>query len=98
MRTFHVLVANTLVANVTTNFLWFALTFWVYLETTSVLATAIVGGSYMVLVATSGMFFGTFVDRHLRRTSMLLSSLISLVAFGLAGVVYVVSSPSAFRD
>ena len=74
MRTFHLLVANTLVASVTNNFLWFALTFWVYLETRSVLATAIIGGGYMLLVAVSGMFFGTFVDRHLRRTSMLLSS------------------------
>ena len=91
MRTFHLLVANTLVANVTSNFLWFALTFWVYLETRSVLATAIIGGGYMLLVAVSGMFFGTFVDRHLRRTSMLLSSAISLGAFSLAGVVYVVA-------
>ena len=67
MRTFHLLVANTLVASVTNNFLWFALTFWVYLETRSVLATAIIGGGYMLLVAVSAMFFGTFVDRHLRR-------------------------------
>ena len=49
MRTFHLLVANTLVASVTNNFLWFALTFWVYLETRSVLATAIIGGGYMLL-------------------------------------------------
>ena len=51
MRTFHLLVANTLVASVTNNFLWFALTFWIYLETRSVLATAIIGGGYMLLVA-----------------------------------------------
>ena len=88
MRTFHLLVANTLVASVTNNFLWFALTFWVYLETRSVLATAIIGGGYMLLVAVSGMFFGTFVDRHLRRTSMLLSSALSLAAFALAGLVF----------
>ena len=66
-RIFHLLVANTLVASVTNNFLWFALTFWVYLETLSVLATAIIGGGYMLLVAISGMAFGTFVDRHLRQ-------------------------------
>ena len=98
MRTFHLLVANSLAANVTTNFLWFALTFWVYLETRSVLATAIIGGGYMLLVAASGMFFGTFVDRHRRRTSMLLSSAISVVAFGLAGAVYLVSPASGLRD
>jgi MFS transporter, DHA3 family, multidrug efflux protein len=98
MRTFHLLVANTLVASVTNNFLWFALTFWVYLETLSVLATAIIGGGYMLLVAVSGMFFGTFVDRHLRRTSMLLSSGISLGTYTLAGLIYAVSPGSALRD
>jgi MFS transporter, DHA3 family, multidrug efflux protein len=98
MRTFHLLVANTLVASVTNNFLWFALTFWVYLETRSVLATAIIGGGYMLLVAVSGMFFGTFVDRHLRRTSMLLSSAISLATFTLAGVIYALAPGSALRD
>ena len=98
MRTFHLLVANTLVASVTNNFLWFALTFWVYLETKSVLATAIIGGGYMLLVAVLGMFFGTFVDRHRRRTSMLLSSMVSLVSFASAGVLYVVAPAAALRD
>ena len=98
MRTFHLLVANSLAANLTTTFLWFALTFWVYLETRSVLATAIIGGGYMLFVTVSGMFFGTFVDRHLRRTSMLLSSAISVGAFTLACVVYAVAPASGLRD
>ena len=98
MRTFHLLVANTLVANVTNNFLWFALTFWVYLETLSVLATAIIGGGYMLLVSVSGMFFGTFVDHHRRKTSMLVSSLLTLATFALAGAVYVVAPAPALRD
>jgi DHA3 family multidrug efflux protein-like MFS transporter len=98
MRTFRLLVANTLIASVTNNFLWFCLTFWVYLETRSVLATAIVGGGYMLLVAISGMFFGTFVDRHSRRTSMLLSSAVTLGAFALATAVYFSSPALAFRD
>lgn len=98
MRTFHLLVANTLVAAVTNNFLWFALTFWVYLETRSVLATAVIGGGYMLLLATSGMFVGTFVDRHRRRSSMLLSSVLTLAAFTLAGLVYLAAPPGALRD
>jgi DHA3 family multidrug efflux protein-like MFS transporter len=97
MRTFYLLVANTLVANVTTSFLWFALTFWVYLETRSVVATAIIGGGYMLLFAISGLFFGTFVDRHRRKTSMLLSSVLTLGAFALAGVVYV-AAPGDIHD
>ena len=98
VRTFHLLVANTLVASVTNNFLWFALTFWVYLETKSVMATAIIGGGYMLLLAVSGMFFGTFVDRHRRKTSMLLSNAISLVAFLVAGAVYALAPAGSLQD
>jgi DHA3 family multidrug efflux protein-like MFS transporter len=98
MRTFQLLVANTLAASVTNNFLWFALTFWIYLETRSVVATAIVGGGYMLLAAASAMAFGTFVDRHLRSTSMMLSSLCTLGAFGAAAGIYAVAPPEALRD
>ena len=45
MRTFHQILVNTAVANITTSFLWFALTFWVYLGTRSVLATGLIGGA-----------------------------------------------------
>ena len=38
-RTFAGILVNTALANVTTSYLWFALTFWVYLETRSVVAT-----------------------------------------------------------
>ena len=98
MRTFHLLVANTLAASVTNNFLWFALTFWIYLETRSVVATAIIGGGYMLLAAASAMAFGTFVDRHLRATSMMLSSLVTLAAFGAAAAVYALAPPESVRD
>ena len=52
-RTFAQVLVNTAVANVTTSYLWFGLTFWVYLETRSVLATGLVGGAYMLFVALS---------------------------------------------
>jgi DHA3 family multidrug efflux protein-like MFS transporter len=77
---------------------WFALTFWVYLETRSVLATAIIGGGYMLLVALSGMFFGTFVDRHLRKTSMVVSAGMSLTTFALAGVVYAIAPAGSLHQ
>jgi DHA3 family multidrug efflux protein-like MFS transporter len=98
MKTFHLLVANTLLASVTNNFLWFALTFWVYLETRSVLATAIVGGGDMLLMAVSGMFFGTFVDRHRRKTSMLLSNALTFAAFLTAGAVYALAPAGSLQD
>lgn len=88
LRTFHLLVANTLIAGTANNFLWFALIFWMYLETRSVIATSVIGGLYMLLFAASGIFFGTYVDGHRRRTSMLVSSVASLTFFLLATVVY----------
>ncbi|MGH8910871.1 MAG: hypothetical protein ACRDVD_00035 [Acidimicrobiia bacterium] len=88
MHVFYRLVANTLVASVTNNFLWFALTFWVYLETRSVIATSVIGGAYMLLFAASGLYFGTFVDRTTRKASMLVSSGASLVLYLAAAMAY----------
>ncbi|MGH8942029.1 MAG: MFS transporter, partial [Acidimicrobiia bacterium] len=67
------------------------LVFWVYLETRSVVATSVIGGVYMLLFAASGIFFGTFVDSHNRKTSMMLSSVGSLASFVLATIVYFVA-------
>lgn len=88
VRAFRLLLANALVANVTTSYLWFALTFWAYLETRSVLATSIIGGSYMLLVAAFGMVFGTVVDRHLKKHVMIASGIVPLAMFAAAGGLY----------
>jgi DHA3 family multidrug efflux protein-like MFS transporter len=88
MRTFlHVLV-NTAVANLTTNFLWFAVVFWVYLETRSILATGVLGGAYMMLLALSSMWFGSLVDRLRKRRVMLISAWSSLVAFIIGCLIF----------
>ena len=52
------LLLNTLATGVTSTFLWFALTFWVYLQTRNVIATGVVGGAYMLLVSMSSIVFG----------------------------------------
>ena len=88
MRSFLHLLSNTLVASVTTNFLWFALTFWVYLETRSVMTTALIGGAYMLLVAASGMFFGTVVDRTKKKHAMIMSATVTLASYLIAGAVF----------
>lgn len=89
MKNFAQVLANTLVANVTTSFLWFALTFWLYLETKSVLATALVGGIYMLLVTISSLFFGTMVDKHHKKAVMVWSSIFTLSAYLLSVGFYV---------
>ncbi|WP_251452983.1 MFS transporter [Microbacterium sp. Marseille-Q6648] len=98
MRTFAHVLVNTAAANITTSFLWFALTFWVYLETRSVLATGIIGGAYMLLIAFFAMLFGTIVDRHRKHAVMVLSSVVSLASFLVAGVVYLLQPESALVD
>src|SRR5262245_3540065 len=70
MATFHRLLANTLVSGVTSSFLWFALTFWVYLETRSVVTTGVVGGAFSIASAVLSPVFGTYVDRHRKRHAL----------------------------
>ena len=97
-RTFAQVLVNTAVANVTTSFLWFALTFWVYLETRSVLATGIIGGAYMLLVALCSMAFGTIVDRHRKHQVMVFAGAVTLVSFGIALAFYAAFPESALLD
>ena len=98
MRSFLQVLANTMVANVTTSFLWFALTFWVYLETENVMATGIVGGAYMLLVAIFSIIFGTIVDRHRKRNVFMFSSVFTAVAFVAAGLLYLAHSERELLD
>ena len=98
MKQFYAVLVNTLIANVTTSYLWFALTFWLYLETKSVLATAVVGGMYMLLVAFSGLLFGTFVDKNYKKRVMVLSSTISSAAYILAGLIFFTAGESRLTD
>lgn len=88
MKHFKQVLLNTLIANVTTSYLWFAVTFWAYLETKSVLATAIVGGLYMLLIAATSIFFGAFVDRHKKKTIMVFATIFTLIAFIIGALVF----------
>ncbi len=95
-KLFYAALANSLLAAVTNTFVWFAVTFWVYLQTRSVLATSVMAGVYLVTVAVSGFFLGSLVDRYRKKTAMMLSSLCSLVLYIFAYILYVLAPPSAF--
>lgn len=92
-RSFVGLLANTLIANVTTSFLWFALVFWVYLETRSVLANALLGGAYMLLVAIVAVPFGSWVDRKRKKQVMVVATTVTAVAFA-AALVFFLAVPT----
>ena len=98
MKHFIQVLVNTLIANVTTSFLWFALTFWAYLETRSVLATAVVGGVYMLFVAISSLFFGTLVDQHRKKNIMLASAVFTLATYFIAAIVYFAFGANSIAD
>jgi len=98
MKTFYRLLANTLAAFTTNNSVWFAVTFWIYLETRSVIATSIMAGIYTVTVAFSGFLLGSLVDRLPKKRVMLLSSLSSLALYALAGLLLIGSPAESFRD
>jgi DHA3 family multidrug efflux protein-like MFS transporter len=84
MRIFHHLLVNNLIANITNFTVWFAITFWIFLETRSVFATGMIAGIYLVLTGALGIWFGSLVDHHRKRSMMLVSSLVSLAIYTVA--------------
>lgn len=88
MRTFYKLLVSALVVGTTNNFVWFALTFWIFLETKSVVSTGMVAGIYLVMTAVSGMWFGSLVDHHKKKQVLLASSVVTLLLFLVGFAVY----------
>jgi DHA3 family multidrug efflux protein-like MFS transporter len=98
MKTFHAALANSLVAFIVNNFVWFAVTFWVYLETKSVIATSVMAGVFTLTVASSGFLLGSLVDRYPKKRVMLLSSIVSLVLYAIAGLIFFTTPYKEFAD
>lgn len=88
MNHFHRVLVNTVVANTATAFLWFGWTFWVYLETRSVLLNAIIAGSYMGLLSVGSLVFGVIVDRLKKKHVMVLSSALTTGTYVVAGLLF----------
>lgn len=84
MHPFRHLLANNLIANITNYTVWFAITFWVYLETRSVFATGTIAGLYLVLTATLGFWFGSLVDHYRKKRVMMASSAASFLLYAAA--------------
>lgn len=97
-RTFYHLLGNNLIASVTNFFVWFALVFWIYLTTQSILVTSLIAGVYAVLNAVTALVFGAIVDHNKKKTVMAYSSLFSFIAYSIASVLYFSSPASVFTD
>ena len=79
-RVFLQVLVNTLLVSVINFTVWFAITFYVYLETRSVFATGMVAGIFLVVTAVTGIWFGSLVDHHPKKTVMQVSAAASLAA------------------
>ncbi len=86
--TFYHVLGNNLLASITNNLIWFALTFWVYIETESVLATSWIAGTFAIAGVFGGFIFGPIVDRERKKTALIQSSCISLVAYSIGALIY----------
>lgn len=98
MRTFRHILVNTAVANITTSYLWWALTFWAYLETRNVLVTGLIGGAYMLLISFSSIFFGTVVDHRRKLAVMRLSTTLTFTAFAGATAIFLILPERTLLD
>jgi MFS transporter, DHA3 family, multidrug efflux protein len=97
-RAFVHLLVNTLLVSVINFTVWFAVTFWVFLETKSVLATGMVAGIFLVTTALSGIWFGSLVDHHRKKTTMQVSALVSLGFYTLAFTLYQLTPQQTFTS
>ncbi len=80
-RAFRSLLINTLVSGVTSTFLWFALTFWVYLETRSIVVTGVIAGAFAISTAALAPLFGTYVDRTKKKLAMQVTTAAAALCF-----------------
>ena len=97
-RVFLHLLVNVLLVSVINFTVWFAITFWVYLETRSVLATGMVAGIFLAATALSGIWFGSLVDHNRKKSVMQVSTLVSLALYVGAFVIYQVTPKDVFTD
>ena len=97
-RTFLHVLLSTLVVSVINFTVWFAVTFWVYLETRSVFATGLIAGIFLVSIAVTGIWFGSLVDHHHKKTVMQWSAAVSMLLYAGCLAIYVVTPDAVFRD
>jgi DHA3 family multidrug efflux protein-like MFS transporter len=97
-RTFFHLLVSTLLVSVINFTVWFAITFYVYLQTRSVFATGVVSGFFLGFTALTGIWFGSLVDHHAKKTMMQVSTVLSLALYAAALGLYLATPAESFTD
>ena len=97
-RVFAHLLVSTLTVSVVNFTVWFAVTFWVFVETGSVMATGLIAGIFLAATSLTGIWFGSLVDRFGKRSVMQGSAAVSLVFYTACLVGYLSTPAEVFRD
>ncbi|MFC6020724.1 MFS transporter [Plantactinospora solaniradicis] len=97
-RTFYQLLVSTLLVSVINFTVWFAITFYVYIQTRSVFATGVISGIFLVMTALTGIWFGSLVDHYPKKTVMQVSAAVSFALYAVAFVVYQFTPEESFTD
>ena len=97
-RTFMQVLLSALLVSVINYTVWFAVTFWVYLETRSVFATGVIAGIFLVSIAATGIWFGSLVDHHRKKTVMQASAAVSLAVYAGCLAIYLLTPEATFQD
>ncbi|MES2966850.1 MAG: MFS transporter [Patescibacteria group bacterium] len=92
------MLGNTLIATVTNNFVWFALTFWAIIETRSVVVASFIAGIFAITNMFGAIFFGSIVDHNYKKRAMTISSIATLLAFTLGLLVYSIAPEGSLSD
>lgn len=98
MRTFYLVISNTLISVIVATLVWFSVGIWVYLQTRSVLVTSILSGGYMIAVLFSGVIFGALVDKFKKKHAMITADAISMIFFLIGFLIYYFTPQSEFSN
>ena len=97
-RVFAHILVSSLVVSVANFTVWFAVTFWTYLETRSVTATGFIAGLFLVATASTGIWFGSIVDHHRKQAVIQASTVASFVCYAVGLSLYLLTPESTFED
>ena len=97
-KIFYQLLVSALLVSVINFTVWFAITFYVYLQTRSVFATGVVSGIFLVMTAVTGIWFGSLVDHHAKKTVMQVSAGVSFLLYAAAFAIDRTTADGSFTD
>ncbi len=98
MKTFYHILGNTLFATLTNMVVWFAITFYAYLETQSVTVTGVISGIYLIVTAASGFWLGSLVDHHRKKPMLLISTATSAILYSVSLLLYGLTDSAVYRN